>query len=213
MADIFKEVEEDLRRDQAARLWQRYGRFAIAAAVLLVLSVAGFKAWEYWDNEQRMERSTRFAAALSRLAEGEDAQARQEFSTLAEAGGGYGVLAAFNEARLNVESGDVEAAIAIWDRLAGNGETDAAFRGAAVLLSVLHQADRGDPAVLEARLEPLTAADSGYRPLALELTAAMALRQGDRARARELYTRVADDLEAPPGMRARAAQMLSALEE
>ena len=213
MADIFKEVEEDLRRDQAARLWQRYGRFAIAAAVLLVLSVAGFKAWEYWDNEQRTERSARFAAALARAAQGEDAMASQEFAALAEAGGGYGVLAAFNQARLSAEAGDVDAAIAIWDRLAQNGETDAAFRGAAVLLSVMHQADRADPAVLEARLEPLTAADGGYRPLALELTAALALRQGDRARARDLYTQVADDLEAPPGMRARAAQMLSALEE
>ena len=52
-----------------------------------------------------------------------------------------------------------------------------------------------------------------FRPGALELLAALELRDGNRAEARLLYGQIADDITAPQGLRARAAQMLSALKE
>lgn len=213
MADIFKEVDEDLRRDQASRLWSKYGRYAISAAMAIVLAVAGFKTWEWWDTKQRLERSDRFAAAVAVLAEGDEDLAKEQFNALAQSGDGFSVLAAFNEARLHANAGEIRAAVAIWDRLAEDPKAGAAFQGAALLLSVMHQANDGDPVALEARLAPLLANDSGYRALALELTAALAMRQDDLARAREIYTQIADDLEAPVGLRARASQMLNALEK
>ena len=45
MADIFHEVEEDLRRDQAAAIWNKYGNYIIGAALLLVLAVAAHWGW------------------------------------------------------------------------------------------------------------------------------------------------------------------------
>jgi hypothetical protein len=85
------------------------------------------------------------------------------------------------------------------------------FVSSATVLAVLHQMDQGDPAALEARLEPLTQAGSGFRPTALELTAVLALRRGDLERARALYTEIADDRSAPAELRRRASQMLTAL--
>ena len=122
-------------------------------------------------------------------------------------------LAAFNQARLLAEAGDTAAAVEIWERLAASSAAGPAFQGAAALLSVMHQIDSGDPAALEARLQSLAAEDSGFRPIALEMTAVLALRQGDRARAREVYAQLADDRTAPASLRARASQMLAALEQ
>ncbi len=62
-------------------------------------------------------------------------------------------------------------------------------------------------------LEPLFAAGNGFRPLAMELDAILALREGDREKARQLYTEIADNLTAPPGLRSRAAQVLASLGE
>jgi hypothetical protein len=213
VADIFKEVDEDLRRDQAAKVWKKYGHFVIGAAVTVVLATAGYQAWTWWDLEQRTELSQGYAAAVNLFEQGKTEDAAAAFGELAETGGGYGTLAAFNRARLLADAGDTAAAIEAWDRLAASPSAGPAFRGAATVLSVMHQSDSGDPADLEARLEPLTAEDSGFRPIALELTAIMALRQGDRTRAREIYTRLADDRTAPVGLRGRASQMLAALEE
>jgi hypothetical protein len=213
VADIFKEVDEDLRRDQAAKVWKKYGAYVIGAAVALVLATAGFQAWQWWDVKQRSERSASYAAAVGLLGRGQTEAAIDAFDGLAKIDGSYGTLAAFNQARLLAEAGDAAAAIEIWERVAASTSAGPAFQGAATLLSVMHQSDSGDPAALEARLRPLAAEDSGFRAIALELTAVLALRQGDRGRAREIYAQLADDRTAPVGLRARASQMLAALED
>ena len=212
MSDIFKEVDEELRRDQASQLWAKYGQYVIGAALAIVLGTAAFQAWKWWDKKLRVERSAQFAAALELMRDGDNEAAAARFGAMAEPDGSYGTLAAFNEARLQAEAGNKERAIEILDRLAEDTAAGPAFQGVATILAVLHQIDQGDPAALEARLQPLTQAGSGFRPIALELTAVLALRRGDAERARTLYAEVADDRSAPAGLRRRASQILAALE-
>ena len=78
-------------------------------------------------------------------------------------------------------------------------------------MSVLHRLDSGNPDSLTEELAPLTADDNPWRYSALELMALLAHRAGDKTRAVEHYTRLADDAAAPQGLRARAAEMLSYL--
>ena len=49
VSDIFHEVDEEVRREQLKKLWDRYGNYAVAAAVLLVLAVAAWRAYLWWD--------------------------------------------------------------------------------------------------------------------------------------------------------------------
>ncbi len=44
MADIFREIDEEVRRDKAAELWKKYGWVVTALAVLVVVGVAGSSA-------------------------------------------------------------------------------------------------------------------------------------------------------------------------
>jgi hypothetical protein len=68
-----------------------------------------------------------------------------------------------------------------------------------------------DPQATITRLEPLTASGKPWRASALELTAAARLKLGDKTAALEIYKKLADDLAAPEGVRARAAEMAAAL--
>jgi len=43
VADIFQEVDEEVRREQLQKLWQRYGHFAIAGCILIVVAVGGWR--------------------------------------------------------------------------------------------------------------------------------------------------------------------------
>ncbi|MGF1609811.1 MAG: tetratricopeptide repeat protein [Kiloniellales bacterium] len=212
MTDIFREIEEDLRQEKLKKLWKQYGAYVVGLIVLIVAGVGGYQAWKAWDLERRFEQSNRYAAALQQLRTGNQAGAEATLTELAGSGSGYAVLARFEQAGLKAESGDLSGAIALWDQLARDGTAGPAFQGLATLLSVTHQIDSGDPGELEVRLRPLTAQGNPFRPSALELTAALALRAGDSARARELYTELADDRIAPAGLRTRAAQMLEALD-
>ena len=213
MSDIFREVDEELRRDRAVQLWRKYGRYIIAVALVIVVATVGYQGWKTYRQQSRLERSEAFAAASAEAAAGNTEAALEGLRELAANGaGGYGTLAAFERARLLAAQGDEQGAIEIWDRLAEGPDVGPAFQSVATLFSVMHQLDEEDAARLEARLAPLTEPGSAFRSMALELTALLALRQGNRGRARELYTELADDLTAPGGARARAAQMLEALE-
>jgi hypothetical protein len=214
VADIFREVDEEVRKEKAVDLWRRYGTAVVAAGVLIVLGVAGFKGWTYYQSREQEKLSDAFAAAMNLAEAGESTEALNALADLAEPGGdGYALLAAFERARLFAEAGDVAAASAIWDEIAASEAAGPGFRGIATLLSVLHQLDSGDAEVLRARLEPLASEGNSFRPGALELMAALALRDGRKTEAAELYRAIADDLSAPSGLRARAAQMLTALGE
>lgn len=213
MADIFQEVDEEVRKEKAAEWWRRYGAYLVGLAVVLVLAVGGFKAWQAYDESRRGDASDSFVAATM-LAQSNDREAAlSAYGQLSgEGDSGYGLLAAFEEARLLSEDGKVAEAIEIWERIAASPDAGKGFKGIATLLSALHQLDSADAASLRARLDPL-AATGPFRAGATELLAAVELREGNRSEARLLYGQIADDVTAPQGLRARAAEMLEALAE
>ena len=85
------------------------------------------------------------------------------------------------------------------------------FESLALLLSVMQSTPEADPQATIARLAPLTASGNPWRPTAVELTAAARLKLNDNKAALTLYKSLADDLAAPGGARARAAEMAAAL--
>lgn len=213
MSDIFREVDEDLRRDRASELAKKYGPSVIGFAVAIVLGTLGYNLWHDWDLERRTERSDLFAAAVDLADDGDVEAAVDALADMGGPDGGYGTLASFERARLLAEEGRTDEALALWQELATSDAAGPALQGAARLYFVMHQIDEGDSGELRAMLEPLMAPGNGYRPIAMELNAMLLLRDGDRAAARQIYGEIADDLTAPPGLRARAAQVLASLDE
>lgn len=58
MSDIFRQVDEDLRKDRLKHLWQKYGLYLILVIVLVLLSVTGFqlkKSFDVSNNEKIVE--------------------------------------------------------------------------------------------------------------------------------------------------------------
>lgn len=213
MSDIIREVDEELKRENWQKLWKRYGKFLIGAAVFSVAATAAVVGWREYDASQRLAIGDRFAAMLAD-AESSDTPAASADALAAFAAGapdGYAMLARLREAKLRADAGDRAAAIAIYDSIAGDGSADRMFRDLAILYSVRTQADDGDPDALIARLSPLGAETGTWRYSARELTAILHLRAGDIEASRAAYQQLADDLLAPQGLRARAAEMLRAI--
>src|SRR4029079_19591378 len=44
---LAREIAEELRREQLLKLWEQYGTYMIAAAVLIIAGIGGFKYYEY----------------------------------------------------------------------------------------------------------------------------------------------------------------------
>ena len=212
MADIFQEVDEDLKRDKYVELWKRYGKYAISAVAAVVLATAGMVAWREYREHQRMEDSRRYEAAIMLARDGKTQDAVEALRASAqESGAGYAALSGLQEGALLAREGDMAGAAAAYDRVAQNGSVDRILRDFATLLTVFYSLDTGEPAALEARLTALSESDNPWQASALELSGLLAMRAGDTAKARGLFTRLADDPLAPAGVRRRAGEMLSIL--
>lgn len=213
MADIFKEVDEELRRDRAEEIWRKYRVPVIGFVVTVALGVGAWEVWKRVDQGNRLEASEAFAAALEQVDIGQEAAALNALAEIESGSTAYADLAAFKRAELLAGQGQSAQAIEVWDRLAKNKDLANGLAEAALIFSVMHQVESGDAAVLTARLAPLIGEGRPYRHTAMELQAALALKQGNNGQAADLYQQIADDPEAPGGLRTRAAQMLSLLGE
>jgi hypothetical protein len=208
--NIFNEVDEDLRRDRALKLWQKYGNYVIGLAVAVVLGTAGFVAWRDYDRRQAEDGAVKYVGALDRVRGDAAAGAAALETVVREAPAGYVGLARLQQAALKARdnpgaAGDEYRAIAVDTRVAPE------LRNAASLLAVLNTVDASDPAAIERQVATLATPGNAWRHLAWEVGALAALKAGNAEQARALYTRIADDPEAPAGLRGRAAEMLAAL--
>ena len=94
MADIFHEVDEEVRRDQLKKLWDRYSIYLIAAAILIVAGIGAWRGYEYWIAQKAAAAGAAFEAAASLSEQGKHAEAEAAFAKIAtEAPDGYRVLA------------------------------------------------------------------------------------------------------------------------
>lgn len=211
MADIFEEVDEDLKQENYKKLWDRYGRYFVAAIVLVIGATAANVGWKAYTDNRQLGLSEQFVAALTQADAGNLEQAASAMSQLAaETDTGYAVLARFREAALRREIGSTAAAVDIYEAVAADSSVEPLYRDLATLLSVMSQADDGDPAALSSRLQPLAAAGA-WRHTANEYLGILAIRQSDSDAARNYFQTVADDATAPSGARSRAAELLRTL--
>jgi hypothetical protein len=208
---LLREIDDDLRQEKYAKLWKQYGVHVIAAAFLLVAGVAGYQGWSQYDISNREAQGEQFAGAMRLAREDGRAEATKAFSTLAREGGGYSVLARLQEAALLASAKDRAAAAAVYREIADDSGIDAVYRDLAVVLGVLQDMEGGESSNLTLRLAPLTADANPWSHSAREISAVLAFSSGDRDKAVEIFTGLANDVSAPEGIRARAGEMLSAI--
>ncbi|HZT88094.1 MAG TPA: tetratricopeptide repeat protein [Stellaceae bacterium] len=211
MSEIFREIDEELRRENLLRLWSRYWRHIIGVVVVALVIAGGIVAWRQHEVSTREAQSARFAGALTIAAQGKAADAAQAFATVAQQGGGYGILAAFEQADQLAKSGDRTGAVKLYDQLAERSDLDPELRDEARLFAVMNGFTDADPKTVIEQLAPLTAEGNPWRATALELSAVARLKSGDRKAARDLYKKLADDPATPRSARALAAEMVAAL--
>ncbi len=210
MADIFREVDEEVRRDKLEKLWERYGIYIIGLAVLIVAGIGAWRGYDWWLNKQAAAAGSQFEAALALSEQGKHGEAEQAFAKIAaEAPTGYRLLARFRAAGELGLSKPAEA-VQAYDQIAADGSLDETLRDLASLRAGLLLVDTASFADLKKRLDPLAEPDRSFRASARELLALSAWHHNNLASAKHYLAMIEGDAETPPGARARA-QMLSAL--
>ncbi len=204
MTDIFQEVDEEVRRERLKKLWERYGNYAIAACVLLVVAVAGWRGYDYWQSKKAGEAGAAFESAILLAEAGKHQEADAAFAKLATDGtASYRVLARLREAAELAQT-DNKAAVAAYDDIAVDRSAGQVIQDLAAVRAGFLLVDTAPYSEMRTRLEPLTAADRTFRHTAREILALSAWKSGDMNAARQWADMIIGDPQSPASTRGRA---------
>jgi hypothetical protein len=210
VTDIFHEVDEEVRREQLKKLWERYGNYLVAACVLVVIGVGAWRGYEWWQAKQAAQSGAAFERAVTLAEAGKHQEAVAAFAKLAtDSAAGYRVLARLREAA-ELAPTDSKAAVAAYDAIAADNRAGQVIQDLAAVRASFLLVDTAPYAEIVKRLEPLTAADRPFRHSAREILALSAWKVGDISTARRWTDMMMSDPLTPPGPRSRA-EMLSEL--
>lgn len=213
MADIFSEVEEELRRDKYNTLLRRFGLPILVLALLLIVAVGLHQmVWEPWRMSRIHVVSDAYEAAVSLRQAGRTEEAEAAFDEIAAGEHeGYAALALIQQGQMAEEAGDPARASALYlgaSDMAGDG----AVGGLARIKALYAMAETAAYDEILGAATPLIDEGSPYQYSARELVAAAALKAGDLDRARREYQYLSLAPETPPGIRVRAGEGLAAVE-
>lgn len=204
MADIFHEVDEEVRREQLKKLWDRYSIYLIALAVLIVAGIAGWRGYEYWVAKRAAAAGTAFEAAVTLNEQAKYAEAEAAFAKVAaDAPEGYRVLARMRAAGALAQIKPADA-IKAYDELAADTSLGTTWQDLAAVRAGMLLVDTASLADMRRRLDPLAEPTRSFRHTARELLALSAWRNHDLAAAKRYLDMIATDAESPIGTRARA---------
>ncbi len=213
MADILREVEEEVRKDQWIRFANRWGIWIGGAIVAGLLGYAGYTLWQGQQARAAQEASASYDQAIKALEQGNFDEGLTRLNAIAEnAPAGLASVAALQAAAVHVEKGDLKAAVAAYDSAIAR-IADPDLKALATLKAAYAAASSGaDRAAVEARVKALSEGETAFAPLARELMAALAWQAGEGAKARPIYAALSLDPNAPEGLRQRANQALAAID-
>ena len=211
MSELFDEVDEEVRREQLKKLWDRYSIYIIACAFLIVAAVGGWRGYQYLEAQKAAQAGAAFDAAIDLAEQNKHAEAEAAFEKVAAtAPSGYRMLARLRVAA-EVATRDPKAGAKLYDEIAADRSIGAVqqdlarIRAAGLLLDT-----ESYPNLLQ-RLEAASKPDATFRHTARELLALSAWRVNDTTAARQWLDMIANDGETPAAMRQRAEALQALL--
>ncbi|MCE1237126.1 MAG: tetratricopeptide repeat protein [Hyphomicrobiales bacterium] len=206
MADIFNEIDEELRQEKLKKLWDRWGVAILGVAVAIVLAVAGWRLWDHYRQKAAEAQGAAYVAATELAASGETRAAEDALLALSKtSSGGYPAIAAMRAAGVRAASGETEAALAAFDALAADPKTPQRFAEMARIRAAYLALDLDDRAAAESRALPLAAAGLPYRAEAREILALAAWKAGDAKAVSSRLAEIEADPETPRDVLERVA--------
>ena len=128
---FIREVNDEIRREQAQALWDRFGPAILGLAILVVLGTAAFVGYRYWDESRANRSGDAFSQALKLANDGKSDDAlTADNNTLRHTAREALGLAAWKE-------GKTQDALKLFDQIAADDGAPRNTRERATLMSEL----------------------------------------------------------------------------
>ena|SRR5436190_3121399 len=211
---LAREIDEELRREQLLKLWERYGIYVIAAATLVIVGIGGFN---YYDHRRALAAEAagaRLSMATRESMQSKKAEVQKALEDIAAtAPAGYAVLARMRLAAAERDAGKTAEAAAAFEAIAKERGIDPLIADYAQLQAAMLRLDGASWTDMQNRLNGLAADGNAWRFSARELLGLAAHKAGKADEARAEFQRLLTDRGTPPSIAERARVMLAMLTE
>ena len=209
---FLREVDDELRRDQMAGFWQRWGRWLVVG---ILVALAAFGAWIWWQHEQTKKNDLlgeEMTKILDDLEAGRDKGLEARLKPLIDSGNpGYRATARFAAAGLKLQKDDLKGAAADYKAVVDDASVAQPFRDLALIRQTATEYDTLKPAEVVARLKPLAQKGNPWFGSAGEMVAIAYINMNQPKLAGPLYAEISKDKTVPDTLRSRAVQMAGVL--
>ena len=202
---FIEEVTEEVRRDRLFAMFRKYGWIG----GLVVVAIVGGAAYSEWQKAQALARAEGFGEAMLDALDIGGASERRAAMGSVPADGAQLALRALMVASDPAE--DKAAALAALDALIADVTQPEIYRDMAQLRRVMVAGTDMALADRRAALDGISAPGRAFRVMAAEQLAYLMLEEGNTEAAIAALATLMQDQEATQGLRARAAQMITAL--
>lgn len=207
---FINEVSEEVKNDNFKELWNRYGLLIIAIVAVAVCGAVYFeriKSWRlqhnqmttetYMDAAHKQDNPEAMIAALQKINQSDH--------------GIYGDFARLQIANVLFEQQKDEEAMAMLEALTKDPQVNTEVRQIALVKYATYKVDVMSKQELTDLLQPVLDANNSWTPLANDLLAMAAIREGDLQTAREIYTKLLTVKDLPDSFKSKIQEMMSSL--
>ncbi|PSJ38361.1 tetratricopeptide repeat protein [Allosphingosinicella deserti] len=209
---FYREVDEELRRDQMRTIWERYGKLAILGVVLILAAIAGVIWWKNQQEVKAGKQGEELVAAFDDIGKRDKKAALPRLDALAKSDKpGYKVAGLLTKADLAIEDNNLDGAAQLLQQISNDQSLDPVYRDLALVRLTHVQFDKLQPQAVVDRLKGHAVTGNPWFGSAGEMVAISYLKLGKQKEAGQIFAAMAKDKKVPESIRSRATQMAGSL--
>ena len=208
---FIREVDEDLKNESMKKLWDKYGLF-ITICVVVALSLAvSYESIKAWYIKRAENWSDTYAVALNLQNQGKYDESLAALNVIIDGKfGAFADLAKMQQVNVLSDQGKEEEAIIALSTIANDKDFNKQLRDLAIIKLASHKLDTATSEEIKTILEPI-ASDNAWYETAQEMSAIVAVRDGNIEEAKNIYQSLLDNTSVSDELKNRVRDILSVL--
>ena len=209
---FIQEIDEDVKNDNLKQLWEKYGVLIVLFVVLAVSATVSFEKFKSWRAAQNQAATETYMSAVQLKENPEETLAAlQQINQSSQ--GIFSDFAKLQIANVLFNQNKNDEAKATLQSLIDDQQVNAEVKNIALIKLATYMVDELPKAEFEAMLKPILDANNSWTPLAQDLLAMSAIKEGDVDTARTIYENILKIKDLPDNFKTKIQDMLTSLSD